>query len=331
MKKINIDFGTKQNAGKHSANATNACNKDAKSNEIFIDKILIKTYSYFADKIAIFGGSFDPPHLAHFEIIKWLSAHFRQVIIVPAYQNPLKKQAMIPFDTRLKWCEIMCQHIKKDINATNITTSDIEGKYNRVVFAYELAKYFSSKYVCNEVFFNDFEGFSDMPKSSPFKDFAPPLCFVIGQDALENIHKWKNINSLAKLVDFVMLKRNTTKSKAQNPTTQQLSKQQFCSQNPATNAIDSNNADFKNVDSTNTNDTLRVLLVDFAPNDLLKKSLPFLPNGNLSSTFLRESLIKKAFSQSKQHNAQSQVINAIPQCLHNEVVEFFKKTALQFR
>ncbi len=341
MKKINIDFDTKQNAGKHSANATNTCDKDTKSNEIFIDKILIKKYHYFADKIAIFGGSFDPPHLAHFEIIKWLSTHFRQVIIVPAYQNPLKNQAMIPFDIRLKWCEIMCQHIKKDINATNIITSDIEGKYNRVVFAYELAKYFSSKYVCNEIFSSDFEGFSDMPKSSQFKDFANPLCFVIGQDALSQIHKWKNINSLAKLVDFVMLKRNTTKSKAQNPTTQQLSKQQFCAQNPATKTIDSNNADFKNIDSINgddtlansinTNDTLRVLLVDFTPNDLLKKSLPFLPDDNLSSTFLRESLIKKAFSQSKQHNAQSQVINAIPQCLHNEVIEFFKKTALQFR
>lgn len=364
MKNIDIDFGTMQNAGKHSANATNACSKNTKSNEIFIDKISIKTYSYFADKIAIFGGSFDPPHLAHFEIIKWLSAHFRQAIIIPAYQNPLKNQAMIPFDTRLKWCEIMCQHIKQEINATNITTSDIEGKYNRVVFAYELATYFYSKYFSskhsNESFFSDFRGVSDFSDFVDFMDFGgfgdvakstkdsshiSPLCFVIGEDALSQIHQWRHIAQLAKLVDFVMLKRDGTKSKAQNPATlqslkQQSLKQQPSKQNPAINAIDftnaTNNADFKNMDFTNAKntiakDTVRVFLVDFSPNDLLKKSLPFLPNENLNSTFLRESLIKKTFSQNKKDKTQSQILNAIPQCLHNEVIEFFKKTALQFR
>lgn len=359
MKNIDIDFGTMQNAGKHSANATNACDKNAKSNEIFIDKISIKTHSYFKDKIAIFGGSFDPPHLAHFEIIKWLSAHFRQAIIIPAYQNPLKNQAMIPFDTRLKWCETMCQHIKKEINATNITTSDIEGKYNRVVFAYELATYFYSEYFSskhsNEHFssdfrevrdfsdfvdFRDFSGFGDALKSTKDSSHISPLCFVIGEDALSQIHQWRHIAQLAKLVDFVILKRDGTKSKAQNPATLQSLKQQPSKQNPAINAIDSanatNNADFKNMDSTNAKntiakDTVRVFLVDFSPNDLLKKSLPFLPNENLSSTFLRESLIKKTFSQNKQDKTQSQILNAIPQCLHNEVIEFFKKTALQFR
>ena len=315
--------------------------------EICIDKILIKKYSLFADKVAIFGGSFDPPHLAHFEIIKWLSAHFREVIVVPAYQNPLKNQAMIPFDTRLKWCEIMCQHIKQDINATNIHISDIEGKSNRVVFAYELATHFYDKYFCSKDSSEVFSSDCYDKKSSLIKDSTSisPLCFVIGEDALSNIHKWKNINSLAKLVDFVMLKRNDTKSMDKNPATQQHSTQQFCTQqlyktqfckqNLATKAIDSSNGDFKNMDSanavfTNANEILRVLLVDFAPNDLLKKSLPFLPNKNLSSTFLRKSLMKKTFLQNKQDKAQNQILNAIPQCLRNEVVEFFKKTALQF-
>ena len=41
-------------------------------------------------KIAIFGGSFDPPHYGHYDIVKNLERVFDKVIVVPAYVSPFK-------------------------------------------------------------------------------------------------------------------------------------------------------------------------------------------------------------------------------------------------
>ncbi|WP_161565734.1 adenylyltransferase/cytidyltransferase family protein [Mycoplasma sp. ATU-Cv-508] len=46
-------------------------------------------------KIAIFGGSFDPVHAAHIELARFAlqSGVCDQLIFVPTYQNPHKKNS----------------------------------------------------------------------------------------------------------------------------------------------------------------------------------------------------------------------------------------------
>ena len=44
-------------------------------------------------KLIFFGGSFDPPHRGHFEIIKYFSKKCDKFIIMPAFQSPLKKES----------------------------------------------------------------------------------------------------------------------------------------------------------------------------------------------------------------------------------------------
>ena len=234
------------------------------------------------DKVAIFGGSFDPPHLAHFEIILWLSKIFSQVIVVPAYQNPLKTHTTIPLQTRLQWCKKMCENID------NVIISDIEARNNRVMFACELARHFYAKYFGEKLLSNN-----DKQKS---KNFTPPLYFVIGEDCLVNLHKWKNINELSSLVDFVVLQRGG----AQKSSQKNFSKAK------------QNNADFANIH-----------YVDFCPNALIDFGLN---SGDISSTFLRKSLKQNLNNQ----NNNEKILQALPKNLRDEVLAFFAKTSLQF-
>ena len=63
-------------------------------------------------KIAVYGGSFNPPHVAHAMVASWLvwSGEVDQVWIVPVYQHAFEKvhgKKLVPYETRLKWCELM--------------------------------------------------------------------------------------------------------------------------------------------------------------------------------------------------------------------------------
>ncbi len=58
-------------------------------------------------RIALFGGSFDPPHIGHSEICRWCFKHnhFDELWIIPCYHHPLGKQ-LISFDDRLAMCRL---------------------------------------------------------------------------------------------------------------------------------------------------------------------------------------------------------------------------------
>jgi nicotinate-nucleotide adenylyltransferase len=57
-------------------------------------------------RVAIFGGSFNPPHVAHLLAVVYALevAPIDRVLIVPVYQHPFSKE-LIPFDHRLAMCE----------------------------------------------------------------------------------------------------------------------------------------------------------------------------------------------------------------------------------
>jgi nicotinate-nucleotide adenylyltransferase len=58
-------------------------------------------------RVAIFGGSFNPPHLAHQMAALYVleTAAVDELWIVPAFQHPFGK-ALAPFAHRLKMCEL---------------------------------------------------------------------------------------------------------------------------------------------------------------------------------------------------------------------------------
>ncbi len=129
-------------------------------------------------KKAIFGGSFDPPHIGHLEIIKQAltSLDIDTLIVVPAFLNPFKSKSFAPADLRLKWLSAMTQELN------DVEVSSFEVEQNRPVTSIETVKHFMNK--------------------------GDTIYFIIGADNLESLPQWKNFDELDKLVTWVVATRN---------------------------------------------------------------------------------------------------------------------------
>jgi nicotinate-nucleotide adenylyltransferase len=59
------------------------------------------------ENVAIFGGSFNPPHVGHVLAIAYVlsTADVSRVVVVPAHKHPFQKP-LAPFDDRVRMCEL---------------------------------------------------------------------------------------------------------------------------------------------------------------------------------------------------------------------------------
>lgn len=131
--------------------------------------------------LIVFGGSFDPIHLGHLEIITKLRSTYpnKKIIIIPTYQNPLKQNIIADDKLRLQWIKDLLE------NKENIIIEDYELKQKKPNFTYETVKYL-------------------------LKAYNPEhIDLVIGEDNLDNLKNWKNINNLKKMINFLIISRNT--------------------------------------------------------------------------------------------------------------------------
>lgn len=57
--------------------------------------------------VAVFGGSFNPPHLAHVLALAVVHARFEveRILVVPTFQHPFAKQ-LAPYEDRVRMCEL---------------------------------------------------------------------------------------------------------------------------------------------------------------------------------------------------------------------------------
>lgn len=128
--------------------------------------------------IAIFGGSFDPPHSGHIAILKALVAltYIDKIFIVPAYLNPFKSSSVALASLRLKWLrEISREYPKCEV-------SDFEVSLGRSVATIETVEHFATLY--------------------------SKIYVVIGADNLESLHRWHRYDELKNLVEFIVVTRD---------------------------------------------------------------------------------------------------------------------------
>jgi len=129
------------------------------------------------DKIAIIGGSYNPPHVAHVLAANYtaLTSDFDQVRIIPTYVHSSKTN-LIDFNHRLKMCELAFGYIP------NLIINPIE-------------RYLPTP----SLTINTLKALHDQQKA----DYR----FVIGSDILFNLNLWEDIETVFKLAPPFILGR----------------------------------------------------------------------------------------------------------------------------
>ena len=93
-------------------------------------------------KIALFGGSFDPPHAGHDAAVKAILSSLKPdlLIIMPSFLNPFKKSFSAPPQLRLRWCRALWS------DAPHVEVSDYEISQNVPVPTIQSVKFLLEKY-----------------------------------------------------------------------------------------------------------------------------------------------------------------------------------------
>lgn len=94
-----------------------------------------------SSRIAIFGGSFNPPHVGHVEICRYLLKQglTDEILVVPCWQHPFDKD-LAPYDDRVAMCRLAFGAIKGveiceierelgDVSHTVRTVDALAGKF----------------------------------------------------------------------------------------------------------------------------------------------------------------------------------------------------------
>lgn len=128
--------------------------------------------------LALYGGSFDPPHAGHVRVaLKALEIlDIDKLIIVPNFRNPFKSLRCADGPQRIKWLQQIFKSYEK------IEISDFEVNMHRSVPTIETVEHYTSK---NE-----------------------KLYVIIGADNLPSLEQWHNYEQLAQKVIFVVATRD---------------------------------------------------------------------------------------------------------------------------
>ena len=125
-------------------------------------------------KTAIFGGSFDPPHYGHIDIVKNLEGIFDKVIVMPSYVSPFKTDGS-DAAARLKLCKAVFASEKTEVSRYEISKKGVS-------YSVDTAAYLAKR--------TDGE-----------------LYWVIGSEELTRLTEWHDIDKLKTLVTFYVVPR----------------------------------------------------------------------------------------------------------------------------
>ena len=132
-----------------------------------------------ARRIAIFGGTFDPIHLAHVTVAREALAQFAltSVLFVPAAHPPHKDAGVTPYQHRLRMVELACE------GEPGFVVSRLEAG-NRRSYSIRTIEHVKS-------------------------ELAPQdrLYFLIGADAFAEIGSWQRAEDVVRAVEFIVVTR----------------------------------------------------------------------------------------------------------------------------
>ncbi len=135
-------------------------------------------------KIGIFGGTFNPIHTGHIEMIKKVKKNLglNHVYFVPSYKTPDKQFEIEIIDPihRLTM-------VKKAIKAEGLNwlrVSDFEHTRKKVSYTFKTIEHFKSRHPKDELF------------------------WIMGEDRYKGFDKWKNVEYIKENANIVIYRRN---------------------------------------------------------------------------------------------------------------------------
>ena len=137
-------------------------------------------------KVALFGGSFNPPHVAHQMVALYVleTASVDQVWFVPCWKHPFHKP-LAPYENRLRMCELATKGL-----GSRARVSEIErtiGGPSRTI---------------NTV--------RRLRKMNPTHEYS----LVIGSDVHDEVSSWYRADQLQASVPFIIVGRRAAKGAA---------------------------------------------------------------------------------------------------------------------
>ncbi|HEY8443687.1 MAG TPA: nicotinate (nicotinamide) nucleotide adenylyltransferase [Clostridia bacterium] len=127
-------------------------------------------------RLIIFGGTFDPPHNGHIELLKSLNfSSDDKVVVLPNYIPP-HKDAQASSEDRLNMCKLAFPEWE---------VSDYEIKKGGPSYTYQTLEYFSQKY--------------SLDRDS--------LIYIIGADSMRDLKTWGQPEKLSRLATYLVFRR----------------------------------------------------------------------------------------------------------------------------
>lgn len=140
--------------------------------------------------IAIFGGTFDPVHIGHYEIVKYFVDNYivDEMWILPSYESPHKDiDTKKSFDDRVNMLKLEFNDLKSVV--INTFEEDYYNTTKEKTYSYEVLNALKKKYLnCR-------------------------FHFVVGFDSIKNIHTWHNYVDLIRDYLFYIFDREDNEFK----------------------------------------------------------------------------------------------------------------------
>jgi nicotinate-nucleotide adenylyltransferase len=129
-------------------------------------------------RVAVFGGSFNPPHVAHLlaAVYALSTAPIDEVLVVPVYRHPFSK-SLLDFEHRLAMCRLALGWVP------HVTVSDVERELGGESLTLRLVEHLAREH----------------PSWS--------LRLLIGADVLADLPKWHRFDRIAEVAPPLVLGR----------------------------------------------------------------------------------------------------------------------------
>ena len=129
--------------------------------------------------IAIYGGSFDPPHIGHERIVEQALSllDIDRLFVIPTYLSPFKENFCAPASMRLSWLKQMFS------NFENVEVLSYESDQERQVPTIETVLHIKALYP------------------------TAKLYLIVGSDSYMSLPKWNRYEELCEMVEIVVAQR----------------------------------------------------------------------------------------------------------------------------